>query len=190
MIKRLISKMIRRRGEVLLPKHGQNCVIMTDCVFGHIDNIILGDNVYVGEGTKIYAQGNVTIKSGTIIADTVDIRTANHYYNGVELNMLPFDEKVLISPVTIEENVWVASHVLILPGVTIGEGAVIAAGAVVTKDVPPYSIVGGNPAKVIKYRDIERYRQLKSDGKIFMKEYNSLDRVLISKEKDNKAREK
>lgn len=163
---------------------------MAGCDFGHIDNIILGDNVYIGEGTKIYAQGKVTIKSGTIIADTVDIRTSNHYYDGGDLNMLPFDEKVLVNPVTIEENVWVASHVLILPGVTIGEGAVIAAGAVVTKDVPAFSIVGGNPARVIKYRDVERYRKLNSSGRIFMKEYYTQDRILIYSEKNNLVRKK
>ena len=188
MIKRLIDKFVHRGGVPLIKNIGNNCVVMPDCVFGHADNIALGDNVYIGEGTRIYAQGNVTIKSGTVIADTVDIRTANHYYDGTELKMLPFDEKVLISPVMIEENVWVASHVLILPGVTIGEGAVVAAGAVVTKDVPSFAVAGGNPARVIKYRDKERYRQLNSNGKIFMKEYHTLDRVLIRRENNNKVR--
>ena len=180
MIKQLIYKLIVRRKETFCIKNqGKNCVIMPGCVLGHADNIILGDDVYIGEGTRIYAHGNVTIKNGAILADTVDIRTANHYYDGVDLNMIPFDEKVMISPVTIEENVWVASHVLILPGITIGEGAVVAAGAVVTKDVPPLAVVGGNPAKVIKYRDKERYFKLKEEKKIYMKEYYTLDRKLV-----------
>lgn len=183
MIKRLICKLMSL-GEVTPIKNmGENCVIMPDCVFGHPDNILLGDNVYIGEGTKIYAQGKVTIKSGTILADTVDIRTANHYYDGIELNMLPFDEKVLVSSVSIEENVWIASHVLILPGITIGEGAIVAAGAVVTKDVPAFAVVGGNPARVIKYRDEKRYDELKRQNKIFMKEYQTMERKII-KEKE------
>ena len=81
----------------------------------------------------------------------MDIRTANHYYDGEDLHYLPFDEKVLISPVVIEENVWIASHAIILPGVTIGEGAVVGAGAVVAHDVPPWTIVAGNPAVVKGY---------------------------------------
>lgn len=180
MIKQLIYKLIVRRNETLCVKNqGEHCVIMPGCVLGNADNIILGDDVYIGEGTRIYAQGNVTIKNGSILADTVDIRTANHYYDGVDLNMIPFDEKVMISPVTIEENVWVASHVLILPGITIGEGAVVAAGSVVTKDVPPLAVVAGNPARVIKYRNKKRYLKLKREEKIYMKEYYTLDRKLV-----------
>ena len=59
-------------------------------------------------------------------------------------------------PVVIGNNVWIGDKATILPGVTIGDGAVIAANAVVTKDVPPYSVVGGNPAKVIKRNDLKR----------------------------------
>lgn len=92
------------------------------------------------------------------------------------MDYLPFDEKVLISPVVIEENVWVASHAIILPGVTVGEGAVVAAGSVVTKSVPSCAVVGGNPAKVIKYRDRERYIKLKGSKRIFMKEQASIER--------------
>lgn len=187
MIKELMRKikMLARNssggGSVQIKNKGSNCIIMPNCIFGNEDNIFLADNIYIGEATRIYAQGKVTIKSGAVLADTVDVRTANHYYDGSDLNLIPFDEKVLISPVTIEENVWVASHALILPGVTIGEGAVIAAGAVVTKDVPPYAVVGGNPARVLKYRDRERYQTLKAAGKVFMKEYETIDRVLIER---------
>ena len=135
--------------------------------------------MFIGDRCRIYAQGEVIIRDGAIIADTVDIRTVNHYYDGDDLNYLPFDEKVLISPVVIEENAWVASHVIIMPGVTIGEGAVIAAGSVVTKSVPACAVVGGNPAKVIKYRNKERYEQLKITGKLFMREYRTIERKKI-----------
>lgn len=180
MIRQLIQRMKKRNITTNPIKNkGNNCIIMSGCTFGNADNIILEDDVYIGEETKIYAQGKVIIKRGTIIADSVDIRTANHYYDGSDLNKIPFDEKVLVSPVIIEENVWVAAHVLILPGVKIGEGAVVAGGAVVTKNVPPFAVVAGNPAKIIKYRDSERYLKLKKEDQIFMREYQSIERKLI-----------
>lgn len=175
-----MKRFFHSRKTIEFGSKGANVVYMDSCVFGHPENIILEDNVYIGENTKIYAQGKVVIKSGAILADTVDIRTANHYYDGEDLNYIPFDEKVMIKPVTIDENVWIASHVLILPGVHIGEGAVVAAGSVVTKDIEPYAVAAGNPAHLIKYRDIERYHKLKKEGKVFMREYHSLPRKLIS----------
>lgn len=180
MVKRILRKFLNRPEKgYTVGSMGENCVIMPACDLGHPENITLGDNVYIGTGCKIYAQGGVTIKNGTILADTVDIRTANHYYDGTELNMLPFDEKVLLSAVTIQENVWIASNVLILPGITVGEGSVVAAGSVVAKDVPPLAVVGGNPAKVIKYRDKERYLELKNQNKQFMQGYHTIERKTI-----------
>lgn len=85
----------------------------------------------------------------------------------------------MIGTVTIEENVWIASHCVILPGVTIGEGAVIAAGSIVTKSVEPMSVVAGNPAKIVKYRDRERYEKLRKQNCIYMKEYDTLHKKKI-----------
>ena len=94
--------------------------------------------------------------------------------------MLPFDEKVIVKPVVIKENVWIGSHCLILPGVEIGEGAVVGAGSVVTKNVPALAVVGGAPAKVIKWRNEERYNILKDKNKIYMRNYRSHKPILIS----------
>ena len=63
---------------------------------------------------------------------------------------------------------WIGSRVTIIPGVSIGEGAVIGAGAVVTHDIPPLAVAGGNPAKVIKYRNQEVYEKLKSEKRIYL----------------------
>ena len=71
-------------------------------------------------------------------------------------------------PVNIGENVWIGSRVTILPGVNIGEGAVVGAGSVVTGNVPKGAVVGGNPAKVIKYRNLELYDKLKQEGRIYL----------------------
>ena len=167
-VKRLVRLIIGSKPVTFRCK-GENVIIEPNCKFGSPENIELGSNIKIGEGTSIFAQGGCVIKDGSILADKVDIRTANHCYDGDDLSMLPFDERIDTKKVVIEENVWIASNVIILPGVTIGEGAVVGAGAVVTKDVPPFAVVGGNPAKTIKYRNVERYNKLKSSGRQFMK---------------------
>ena len=93
------------------------------------------------------------------------IFSTNHNYNSDKL--IPYDEIDIPKPVVIKDFVWCGANVTILPGVTIGEGAVIGAGSVVTKDVPDYAVVAGNPAKVIKYRDIEKFKKLKKEGKFY-----------------------
>ena len=89
------------------------------------------------------------------------IITQNHNYEG---SKIPYDETYITKEVIIEDNVWLGNRVLITGSVTIGEGAIVAAGSVVCKDVPPFAIVGGNPASIIKYRNIEHYNLLKEKG--------------------------
>ena len=91
------------------------------------------------------------------------INTYHKYDNG---NAIPYDtNEVINKDVIIEDNVWIGDRVLVLGGVTIGEGAIIQAGAVVVNNIPKYAIAGGNPAKVFKYRNIENYERLKSENK-------------------------
>ena len=82
---------------------------------------------------------------------------------------MPYDAIYEVKDVHIGENVWIGADVSIMPGVTIGEGAVVAACACVTKDVPACAVVGGNPARVLKYRDRERYDTLKASDSIYLK---------------------
>lgn len=80
-------------------------------------------------------------------------------------NAIPYDsENYLLKDIIIEDNVWLGTRVIILGGVTIGEGAIIQAGSVVVSDIPKYAIAGGHPAKVFKFRDIEHYNKLKISG--------------------------
>ena len=88
--------------------------------------------------------------------------TSNHNYEG---GAIPYDDTYVHKNVNIGDCVWFGNRVLVCGNVNIGEGAIIAAGSVVCKDVPECAIVGGNPAKVIKYRDKEQYFKLKSEGK-------------------------
>ena len=81
----------------------------------------------------------------------------------------------------IGENCWIATHVIFVRGVTVGEGAIIGMGAVVTKDVPPLAVVAGNPARIIKYRDREVYERLKAEGKIYLDMTYDYDRSTLKK---------
>ena len=90
------------------------------------------------------------------------IITQNHNYEG---DAIPYDHTFVYKTVIIDDCVWFGNRVTITGNVHIGEGAIIAAGSVVTKDVPPLAIVGGNPAKVLKYRDSVHYYELKKKGR-------------------------
>ena len=127
----------------------------------------LGSDIYIGPHAFLSSQGGLVIQDGTIIGPYFTVYTANHNYTSHEA--IPYDAVVLLAPVVIRRNVWIGGNVVVVPGVTIGEGAVVAAGAVVTKDVPDLAVIGGNPAKVIKYRDRETYERLKAEGRIYLR---------------------
>lgn len=86
----------------------------------------------------------------------------NHNFDGG--TKIPYDNTYIYKDITIEDQVWLGSRVIVLGGVTIGEGAIIQAGSVVVKDIPKYAIAGGHPCKVFSQRDIEHYEKLKALG--------------------------
>lgn len=113
-------------------------------------------------GTKIEIGSNTVINRFTYLDGRASLRIGNnvnisHYSLIQTLTHDPQSQSFICQekPVTIADHVWIGARAIICPGVSIGEGAVIAAGAVVTKDVPPYTIVGGNPARYIKNRTKE-----------------------------------
>jgi acetyltransferase-like isoleucine patch superfamily enzyme len=124
-------------------------------------NTYLGKNVNFN-GMKIRGKGEVRIGDNFHSGPECIILTQIHNYEGTAI---PYDNTYIKRKVIIEDNVWFGVRVLVLPGVTIGEGAIIQAGTVVVKDVPPLAIVGGHPGKVFKYRDKEHYYKLKSEKK-------------------------
>lgn len=121
------------------------------------NNTFLGNHVNFN-GMTISGYGRVTIGNYFHSGQDCHIITDVHNYEGEEI---PYDSTYVVKEVIIDDFVWLGSHVIILGGVHIGEGAIIQAGAVVVKDVPPYAIVGGNPASVFKYRNKEHFLQLK-----------------------------
>lgn len=140
---------------------GKNlCVNNLSSVTG---NTILKDNVTFN-GMKI--QGGGTVIIGNYFHSGIEcmMLTSNHDYDGGE--EIPYDaHRKIYKDIIIEDCVWMGSRVLVLPGVRIGEGAIIQGGAVVSSNIPPYAIAGGNPAKVFKYRDKEHYIKLKKEKK-------------------------
>ncbi len=117
-------------------------------------SITLGDNVYIGDFCTISGDdGEVIIGKNVLIAAYTLIQAANHNFDRLDIPIM--DQGHEPSFVHIEDDVWIGASCVICPGVCIGTGAVIGAGAVVTKDVPPFAVVGGVPAKVIRYRKSE-----------------------------------
>jgi acetyltransferase-like isoleucine patch superfamily enzyme len=135
----------------------------------NLKNIIIEDYVYIGPNAFFSSFDKIIIKRGTIIGPNVIIHTANHNYAD-NIKSIPYDRKLIKKSVIIEENNWIGDRVIILPGVRIGEGCIIAAGSVVTKSFQSFSIIGGNPAKLIRQRqNIEDYMENKKLDHVYMK---------------------
>lgn len=113
-------------------------------------NITIGKDVFINSGCHFQDQGGIQIGDGALIGHNVVLATINHDLNPEE------NRKNHYAPITIGAHVWIGSNATILPGVTLGDHAVVAAGAVVTQDVPPRTVVGGVPAKVLKVIPEER----------------------------------
>jgi chloramphenicol O-acetyltransferase type B len=139
-----------------LPLH-VNC----KCTFN--SKTIFGKNCNFN-GIVIRGNGKVVFGDNFHSGHECLILTENHNYDTG--NEIPYDKADEITKeVIIEDNAWIGDRVIILPGVTLGEGAIIQAGSCVVSDIPKYAIAGGHPAKVFKYRDKEHYEKLKKAGK-------------------------
>lgn len=156
----LIRQIRRQILKLRLKKCGENLSCCSGVTIHSAKHLEIGDNVRLGENSYLNARGGIKIGNNVKMGPQVFICSSNHNYFAP--NSLPFDKKEILREVTINDNVWIGAKSCIIPGVTIGEGAVIGMCSVVTKNVPPCAVVGGNPAKILKYRDIEVYNKLKA----------------------------
>nr|WP_160725768.1 acyltransferase [Bacillus sp. USDA818B3_A] len=169
-IKKFLSKLGFREQKCVYEFRKLPGVIIEDGNrFINPEMVTIDGYVYIGPNCYFQAPGGIILKQGVCIGPYVTFLTENHRYDSPDLMAIPYDLKNIRKPIIIEVNSWIGQRAIILPGVTIGEGAVVGAGSVVTKDVEPCSIVGGNPAKHIKYRDKDVYYKLKNEGKILRK---------------------
>lgn len=112
-------------------------------------NIKMGSYVAIDSDVNLYSADNIVIGTKVAISREAFICTASHDINYA-------NRPLITAPINICDGVWIGAKATILPGVTIGEGAVVAANSVVTKDVPAWAVVAGNPAKIIKYRHLNQ----------------------------------
>lgn len=151
----LMSKLNAETGDISLFRKGLSEIIRKEIPettvifppfytnFGQF--ITLGKNIFINHDCSMLDAGGITIEDEVMIGPKVTLSTENHPLD-------PKDRKALISsPIHLEKNVWLGASATILGGVRIGENSIVAAGAVVTKDVPPNVVVAGVPAKVVKH---------------------------------------
>lgn len=132
-LSKIIGKQISENTTVFVPFHTN---------FGR--HIQLGENVFINHGCSFLDLGGITIEDDVLIGPKVNLITENHPIDSRKRKNLD------LKSIVIKKNVWIGAGATILPGVTIGENSIVAAGAVVNKDVPSNVIVGGVPAKTIK----------------------------------------
>lgn len=122
--------------------------VLPSCKIWQPWNLTMGEYACLSEGVDCYTVDKIAVGDQATVSQCVKLCTAGHDISSKTMELT-------YAPINIGANAWVAGWSIILPGVTIGEGAVVAAGAVVTRKVEPWTVVGGNPARLIKYRRVK-----------------------------------
>lgn len=136
------------RNKFMRYQHGKNVQVWEGVQIDKPSKLKIGDNVSINRGCVINAGGGISIGNNVLIGPNVMIYSQNHR---IESKVLPFNQQGYnYKEVEIGDNVWLAANVIVLPGVRIGNNVVVAAGSVVTKDIPSNKLFGGTPAKQIK----------------------------------------
>lgn len=130
-------------------KHNGGVSIYPDTQIWAPWNVEMGSSVAIDSNVYLYSAAKIKIGTKVAISREAFICTASHDINYA-------NRPLITAPVTICDGVWIGARATILPGITIGEGAIVAANAVVTKNVPAWAVVAGNPAKIVKYRKVKQ----------------------------------
>ena len=129
--------------------------------------ILNGEFIHIEPSFRVLGNGNVGIDNNCIIAEKFTAITTLHQIR--DDGEIPYSsENDIVKDIKIEQNVWVGANVTVFGGVTIGEGSVIGANSLVIKNVPPRAIIGGSPARVIRYRDENIYETQMSEKKLYL----------------------
>jgi chloramphenicol O-acetyltransferase type B len=155
---RFFTKIIKKQ----VSEFGSNLKVNGMCRLNK--SVILKNNVNLN-GIEVQGFGKVIIGNNFHSGKEILLITQNH--NWKNANTIPYDDKYILTNITIEDNVWIGSRVTIIGNVIIGEGAIVQAGSVVVTDIPPLSIVGGHPATVFSTRDEVHYNECKKLDKLY-----------------------
>lgn len=128
---------------------GYLSVVGTTDIHGNLSKLKIGKECFIGSNVHIALHDNVTLGNNVVINDGCKLLTGSHDINCPNWSHVK-------APITIEDYAWIATSAILLPGVTIGRGAVVAAGAVVSKSIPPYHVAAGNPARLVKERELKQ----------------------------------
>lgn len=161
---RSISQRIRRLfytsiTKLRVFKYGENLKVNKRSFLS--THTIIGNNCNFN-GMFVKGEGSLIIGNNFHSGEDILVITSYHNYEG---SMIPYDRTKVLKKIVIEDNVWIGHRVIIMGNIRIGEGAIIGAGCVVTKDIPNCAIVGGNPVRILKYRNIKNYETLVSQGR-------------------------
>ena len=137
--------------ELFSDKLGENSRIMAPIAGAAFDYIEIGSNVFINSNSLLMARGGITIEDDVMLAANVQLLSNNHD---------EYDRQVLLcKPIHIKKGAWIGAGASVLPGVTIGEYAIVGAGAIVTKDVGDYEVAVGVPAKIVKTLDKDKFEE-------------------------------
>lgn len=130
---------------------GENSFVFAPISGACFDKIKIGKNVFINSNTLFMARGGITIEDDVQIAANVQLLTNNHD---------PYERQILIcKPILIKKGAWIGAGATIMPGICVGAHSIVGASSVVTHDVPDYAVVVGNPAKVIKTLDKDKFKE-------------------------------
>ena len=152
MIIKLLKHIYTILNKKRFPAFGKNSYVSPYGIYMHRRKIYIGENVYIGPRAILSANQGLIIGNGVIIGPEFIVMGGDHNYSVVGKRMYQVKEGGKNEKVIIEDDVWIGARVTILKGVSIGEGSVIGAGSVVTRNILPYAVYAGNPARFIKER--------------------------------------